>query len=69
MYGIKELNTYFEKLAEKEEPAEVITELQQAMGAMAKAIEQMAVLQANKEIVKPEVTEEVTEEEVEEKEL
>lgn len=68
MYGIKELNTYFEKLAEKEEPAEVITELQQAMGAMAKAIEQMAVLQANKEIVKPEVTEEVTEE-VEEKEL
>ena len=68
MYGIKELNTYFEKLAEKEEPAEVITELQQAMGAMVKAIEQMAVLQANKEIVKPEVTEEVTEE-VEEKEL
>ena len=68
MYGIKELNNYFEMLAKKEEPAEVITELQQAMGAMAKAIEQMAVLQANKEIVKPEeVTEEVTE--VEEKEL
>lgn len=65
MVGIKELNTYFEKLAEKEEPAEVITELQQAMGAMAKAIEQMAILQVNKE-----PTEEVTEvTEVEEKEL
>lgn len=68
MVGIKELNTYFEKLAEKEEPAEVITELQQAMGAMAKAIEQMAILQANREELKTEdVTEEVTE--VEEKEL
>lgn len=68
MVGIKELNTYFEQLAAKEEPAEVITELQQAMGAMAKAIEQMAILQANKEELKAEdVTEEVTE--VEEKEL
>lgn len=68
MVGIKELNNYFEKLAEKEEPAEVITELQQAMGAMAKAIEQMAILQANREELKTEdVTEEVTE--VEEKEL
>ena len=67
MVGIKELNNYFEKLAEKEEPAEVITELQQAMGAMAKAIEQMAILQANREELKTEEITEVTE--VEEKEL
>ena len=67
MVGIKELNNYFEKLAEKEEPAEVITELQQAMGAMAKAIEQKAILQANREELKTEEITEVTE--VEEKEL
>lgn len=70
MYGIKELNTYFESIKEKEQPSEVITELQQAMAAMGQAIEQLAVLQAQQSIteeVKPEVEE--VQEEVEEKEL
>ena len=80
MEGISELNKYFETIEEKKDndPNEIIAELQQAMTAMSRAIEQIALSQTKTEDkmeeveeVKEDTTEEKTETEdtVEEKEL